>query len=113
MAKKLNPLLVEKYDISHKVLNELADLESRHILFSMIDKPKKAQEIAKEVKIPLSTVYKKMQELKKYSLISEKRDISGKGIIKYYQSNIDDVKINVSKFEPSISFNRNPNVKNE
>lgn len=40
MVKKVIPLLVEKYDIANKILRELVDLESRHILFSIIKKTK-------------------------------------------------------------------------
>ena len=114
MAKKLRPLLVEKYDISHKVLKELTNLESRHILFSIIKKPKKIQEIAEELKIPLSSAYKRIQSLKDCSLILEKPDFAENGhIVTWYQSKIKDVKITIKEFEPSISFTKNPNLKNE
>ena len=112
--KKIIPLLVEKYDISHKILNQFVDLESRHMLFSIIKKPKSAQEISKELKIPLSSVYKKIQELNVCSLVSEKSGFSEKGpIVTFYQSLIKDVKISITKFEPSISFTKKRNVKDE
>ena len=114
MAKKVTPRLVEKYDISHKVFNELANLESRHILFSIIKKPKRAQDIAKETKIPLSSVYKRITSLKECSLIYGKPDFGDSGhIITLYQSLIKDAKINVTKLEPTISFTKNQCVKNE
>jgi len=114
MAKKIHPLLVEKYDISHKIFNELIDLESRHILFSIIKKPKRAREVSKELKIPLSSVYKKIRSLKECSLVSEESDFLETGhIATFYQSKIEDVKINITKFEPSISFTKNLNVKDE
>ncbi|MBT5201617.1 MAG: ArsR family transcriptional regulator [Thaumarchaeota archaeon] len=114
MPKKLKPLLIAKYDITHKIFNEFADLESRHILFSIIKKPKKVQDIAKKTKIPVSTVYKKMKKLTEFSLVSIKRDFAENDrIVELYQSNIDNVRIDISAFEPSISFNKNLNVKNE
>ncbi|WP_182126964.1 MULTISPECIES: hypothetical protein [Nitrosopumilus] len=114
MAKKLRPLLVEKYDISHKIFNELINLESRHILFSIIKKPKRIQEIAKELKIPLSSAYKRVQSLKDCSLILKKSDFAENGhIVTYYQSMIKDVTITIKEFEPSILFTKNPNLKNE
>ena len=114
MAKKLKLSLVEKYDISHKILNELVDLESRHILFSIIKEPKKIQDISKEMKIPLSSAYKKIQSLKECSLISEKTDFTERGHkAKFYQSKVKDVKISITKFEPSISFTKNRHVKDE
>ena len=114
MTKKLLPLLVEKYDISHKIFNELIDLEARHILFSIIKKPKRSQEISKELKIPLSSVYKKIQSLREYSLISEQLDFADNGhIVTLYQSRIKDAKIKLVDFEPLISFTKNPNLDNE
>jgi len=114
LPKKIKLSLVEKYDISHKVFNELADLESRHILFSIIKKPKRIQEISKELKIPLSSAYKKIQSLKEYSLVSEEAGFTETGhIATFYQSRIKDVKISITKFEPSISFTKNKNAKNE
>ena len=112
MAKKVTPRLVEKYDISHKIFNELANLESRHILFSIIKKPKRAQDIAKDEKIPLSSVYKRITSLKECSLIYERSDFAENGhIVTFYQSLIKDAKIGVTKLEPTISFTKNQSVK--
>ena len=114
VKKKITPMLIEKYDITQKILKEFSNLESRHILFSIINKPKKIQEISKELKIPLSSVYKRMESLKNCSLVSEKTDFADGGqIVKYYQSKIKDVNISISKFEPKISFNKNLRIKNE
>ena len=111
LAKKLKLSLIEKYDISHKIFKELANLESRYILFSIIKKPKTIQEISKEVKIPLSSVYKRIQSLKECSLVTEKNDFTESGhIVTFYQSLIKDVKINITKFEPTISFIKNEKV---
>ncbi|WP_371504232.1 winged helix-turn-helix domain-containing protein [Nitrosopumilus adriaticus] len=108
MTTKLKPSLIEKYDISHKMFNELVHLESRHILFSIIKESKSILEISKEMKIPLSSAYKQIQSLKDCSLITEKKDFTESGhITTFYQSLIKDVKISITKFEPSISFTKN------
>jgi predicted transcriptional regulator len=108
LATKLNPSLIEKYDITHKMFNELAHLELRHILFSIIKEPKSILEISKEMKIPLSSAYKQIQSLKDCSLITEKKNFTESGhITTFYQSLIKDVKISMTKFEPSISFTKN------
>lgn len=112
MVKKVVPNLVRKYDIANRIFNGFADLESRYILFSIIKKPKSVQEISDELKIPLSTVYKKIQDLSKVSLISMKRDFLDNGrIVQLYQSNVNDIHIDLSKFEPIISLNKNPKLK--
>ncbi|MBT8173989.1 MAG: winged helix-turn-helix transcriptional regulator [Nitrosopumilus sp.] len=90
------------------MFNELAHLESRHILFSIIKEPKSILEISKEMKIPLSSAYKQIQSLKDCFLIIEKKDFAESGhITTFYQSVIKDVKISITKFEPSISFTKN------
>ncbi|ABX13258.1 hypothetical protein [Nitrosopumilus maritimus] len=112
MAKKITPLLVEKYDISHKIFSELANLESRHILFAIIKKPKRAQDISKETKIPLSSVYNRISSLKECSLMYEKSDFADNGhVVTLYQSLIKDAEINVAKLEPTIALTKNQSVK--
>ncbi len=112
MARKINLQVIEKYDISNKIFNELADYQSRSILFSIIKKPKTPHEISRDLKIPRSTVYNKIEKLFQLSLVSVKRDFSDNGrIFRYYQSKIDDVKISISKFEPSISLKKNPKAR--
>lgn len=104
--------LVEKYDVSNKILNELVNLESRHVLFAIMKYPKSIKAISTEQKIPLSSVYKRIQSLKKCSLIHEKVDFSKSGhIARYYQSRIKDIEISITKFEPKIRFTKNKLMK--
>ena len=106
--------LVKKYDISQKILNELVHLESRHILFAIMKYPKSIQDISRDQKIPISSAYKRMESLKKCSLIHETTDFSEKGhITKYYQSKVKDVKISITKFEPKIRFTKNKLEEND
>lgn len=114
MIKKPKILLAEKYDISNKILNELANLESRHILFATMKQPKSVQDISREQKIPQSSVYKRIESLKEYSLVHEKVAFSEKGYItRYYQSKIKDIEISITKFEPKIRFRKNKLANNE
>jgi hypothetical protein len=107
-------LLADKYDISQKILKELANFESRYILFAIIKSPKSVRVISREQKIPLNSVYKRLTSLKKCFLIHEKQDFAENGhITRYYQSKIKDVKISITKFEPKISFKKNNFVKND
>ena len=113
MVKKPTPRLIRKYDITSKIFKEFGDLESRYILFSIVSTPKSAQEISDELKIPLSTVYKKIKSLMFVSLISIKRDFLENGrITNLYQSKVNDVQIKISNFEPVISLCKNPHLKN-
>jgi predicted transcriptional regulator len=112
--KKPKILLAEKYDISNKILKELTNLESRHILFATMNPPKSIQDISREQKIPQSSVYVRIASLKECSLVHEKVAFSEKGYItRYYQSKIKDIEISISKFEPKIRFTKNELVKND
>ena len=107
--KKFSELV--RFDISNKMVKELADLESRHILFVIVKKSKSAQEIAEELNIPTSTVYKKLRDLSKLSLISEEKRIPDEGrVTRYYQSRINGARISIRGFEPSISLDKNLRV---
>ena len=103
---------VEKYDVSNKILNEITNLESRHVLFAIMEYPKSIKAISAEQKIPLSSVYKRIQSLKECSLIYEKVDFSKNGHkARYYQSRIKDIEISITKFEPKIRFTKNKLMK--
>lgn len=106
--RKVCPTHATKFDIDHKILNEFSDLESRHILFSIISKSKSIQEITKELKMPLSSAYKKIQSLEENALISSELIFGDNGHkVKLYQSKIIDASITISKFKPTIMFKKN------
>ncbi len=63
LARKLPLPQLKKYDVTQKVIEALADAESRTILFSTIKKGKTAAELSYQLKIPLSSFYKKLTDL--------------------------------------------------
>ena len=65
MRHKITLPQLKKYDITQKVIMALADAESRVILFSIIRKGKTASDLSVSLKIPLSSVYKKLSDLEK------------------------------------------------
>ena len=110
MGKHLTLPLLKKYDVTQKVIEMLADAESRAILFSIIRKGKTAAELSEKHKIPLSSVYKKISDLEELTLIKvDSWAISDKGRrFKIYKSRIKDAEINIKKPEPVLSLS--PNV---
>jgi len=66
---------LKKYDITQKVIESLADTESRTILFSTIHRGKTASNLSKSLKIPLSSVYKKISDLENLTLIKVEKTI--------------------------------------
>ncbi len=97
---------LKKYDITQKVIEALADMESRAILFSIIKRGKTATELSEKLKIPLSSVYKKLGDLEELTLIEiEKWMLSDKGRkFKIYRSRISKAEISIRKPEPVLSL---------
>ena len=106
MPRRLTFSQLKKYDIAQKIIESLADAESRAILFSTIKKGKTVIDLSYTLKIPLSSVYKKLSKLEELSLIQvEKWTISDKGRkFKVYKSRISEADITIKKSEPSINL---------
>jgi len=106
LAKRLTLPQLKKYDITQKVIESLADAESRTILFSIIKKGKTAAEISEKCKIPLSSVYKKLSDLEDLTLVEvEKWLVSDKGRkFKIFKSRISKADISIKKSEPSLTL---------
>ena len=90
MSRRLTLPQLKKYDVTQKVIEMLADAESRTILFSIVKKGKTALELSEKHKIPLSSVYKKISDLEMLTLIKvDSWRISEKGRkFKIYKSRI-------------------------
>ena len=95
MKHKLTLPQLKKYDITQKVIEALADAESRAIIFSITRKGKTANELSAMLKIPLSSVYKKLTDLENLTLIKiEKTVLSERGKrFKIYKSRINKAEI--------------------
>ena len=104
MNHKIKISQLKKYDINQKIITALADSESRSILFSIIRKGKTATDLSESLKIPLSSVYKKLSDLEDLALILvEKYMISEKGRrFKTYRSRITKAEITIKKLEPIL-----------
>ena len=109
MQHKITAQNLKKYDINQKVITSLADAESRSIIFSIVKKGKTASAISTSLKIPLSSVYKKLSELENLTLIEvEKYHISDKGRrFKIYRSRINKAEILIKKASPILWLSAN------
>ncbi|MGQ0795947.1 MAG: ArsR family transcriptional regulator [Nitrosopumilaceae archaeon] len=109
MAKRLSLSQLKKYDVNQKILEALADAQSRSILFSVIKEGKTAAELAEDHRIPLSSVYKKISDLEDLSLLKVERWVladNGKKF-KLYKSRISKADVSIRKPEPVISLSPN------
>jgi len=106
LARRLTLPQLKKYDVTQKVIEALADSESRAILFSIIKKGMTASELSEKLKIPLSSVYKKLSDLEELTLIEvEKWLISDKGRkFKMYKSRISKADISIRKPDPVLNL---------
>ena len=109
MNRRITLPQLKKYDITQKVILALADAESRAIIFSIIRKGKTASNLSQSLKIPLSSVYKKLSDLEDLTLIEiEKTILSEKGRrFKIYKSRINKAEISIKKSEPILSLSAN------
>jgi len=106
MPRRITLPQLKKYDVTQKVIETLADSESRAILFSTIKKGYTAADLSYKLKIPLSSVYKKLAGLEELTLIQvEKWMISDKGRrYKIYRSRISKADISIKKPEPTLTL---------
>ncbi|MCY4490532.1 MAG: helix-turn-helix domain-containing protein [Thaumarchaeota archaeon] len=106
MTKRLTLPQLKKYDVTQKVIEALADSESRSILFSTIKRGKTAAELSDKLKIPLSSVYKKLSDLEELTLIKVERwMLSEKGRkFKIYRSRISSADITIRKPDPVLTL---------
>jgi predicted ArsR family transcriptional regulator len=104
MSRKLTLPQLKKYDVTQKVIEALADSESRAILFSIIRIGHTAADLSDKLKIPLSSVYKKLSDLEELTLIKvDKWMISDKGRkYKVYKSRISKADISIRKPEATL-----------
>lgn len=109
MSRRLTLPQLKKYDINQKVIEALADSESRAILFSVIKRGRTAAELSDRLKIPLSSVYKKLKDLEALALVEVERwMISEKGRkFKIYKSRISKADIRIRKPEPILILEPN------
>ncbi len=95
--------------MNQKILEALADVQSRSILFSIIKEGMTALELSEKYRIPLSSVYKKISDLEELALVKVDKWIlssSGKKF-KVYKSRISRAEVSIRKPEPVITLSPN------
>ncbi len=100
---------LKKYDINQKILDELVDIVSRNIMLSIVRRSKSVLDIATEKKIPISSVYQKLNRLEDLSLVfveKETVDLDGKKT-RFYRSRIKEAKIHFASKQPKIELEPN------
>ena len=114
MAKP-NIIQLSEFDITQKIIESLSNVCTRAVLFAVKEKPKEAHQIAEELKLSLSTVYKTLSNLEELALVEvEQYVISNEGKkIKQYRSRIGKVEITLTNLEPHLNLYPNINKESE
>ena len=109
---KSNIIQLSEFDITQKIIESLSNVCTRAVLFSIKNESKDATQIADELKISISTVYKTLSNLEELALAEvDKFVISPEGKkIKQYRSRIGKVEITLTDLEPTLHLY--PNTSN-
>ena len=103
---KPNIIQLSEFDITQKIIESLSNTCTRAVLFSIKETSKDANQIAEELKISLSTVYKTLSNLEDLALAEvDQYVISEEGKkIKQYRSRIGKVEITITDMEPILNL---------
>lgn len=103
-------LQMTRYNPSQKILEELANAESRSILFSSVTEERSAADLSETLHIPLSTVYKKLDRLQHLGLIMVARTIldANRKRVKMYKSNVAEARIHIKNDSPATTLVPDP-----
>lgn len=109
MIEKNSIFQLSQYDITQQIIETLANVYSRAVLFCIIEEAKDAQTIADDQKMSISTVYKILSNLENLTLIEVDRfEISDAGKkIKFYKSRIKKAEIIVGGNTPTLNLQSN------
>ena len=102
-------LELDEYDINQRIIEALTTTCSHAILFSIVENEKDAIQIAGELQISLSSVYKTLANLEKLSLIEIQRFQinSDSKKIKMYRSKISKADISIHEDKSEVTLHRN------
>ena len=109
LLSKPTIIQLSEFDITQKIIESLSNVCTRAVLFSVKNQTKDATQIANELKISLSTVYKTLSTLEGLALVEvDKYVISSEGKkIKLYRSRIGKVEITLDDLEPVLNLYSN------
>ncbi|MDH3277363.1 MAG: helix-turn-helix domain-containing protein [Nitrosopumilus sp.] len=107
-----NIIQLSEFDVTQKIIESLSNVCTRAVLFSVKKESKDATQIAEELKLSISTVYKTLSALEDLGLIEVQKFIfSSEGKkIKKYRSRIRKVEITLDNTEPVLHLHPNKKV---
>ncbi len=112
LLSKPNIIQLSEFNVTQKIIEALSNVCIRTVLFAVKDSPKDAMQIAEELKLSISTVYKILTNLEDLALVEIDRfRISSDGKkIKEYRSRIGKVEITLTGQEPHLNLYPNNKI---
>ena len=111
---KPNILQLSQYDITQKIMESLVNACHRSVLYSTIDNSKDANEIANELNISISSVYKTLNKLENLTLVQvEKFPFKDGKKTKFYKSRIGRAEIKLENNDAILHLFPNQNYKKD
>jgi predicted transcriptional regulator len=111
---KPNVLQLSEYNITQKIMESLVNACHRSVLFSIVTSAKDAPQIASELNISLSAVYKTLGKLEELTLVEiERFDFSDGKKIKLYKSRIGHAEITLENDDATLHLFPNRINKNK
>jgi len=103
-VSKRGIIQLSEFDVTQKIIESLSNVCTRSVLFSVKNESKDVTQIADELKISISTVYKTLSTLEDLALAEiDRYMISSEGKkIKLYRSRIGKVEITLDDLEPIL-----------
>ena len=100
---------LSEFDVTQKIIESLSNVCTRSVLFSVKNESKDVPQIADELQISISTVYKTLSTLEDLALAEiDRYVISPEGKkIKLYRSRIRKVEITLDDLEPILMLHPN------
>ena len=100
---KPNVLQLSEYNITQKIMESLINACHRSVLFSIIEVAKDAPQVAEELNISLSAVYKTLGKLEELTLVEiERFDLIDGKKIKLYKSRIGRAEITLENDDATL-----------
>ncbi len=97
---------LSEVDVTQKIIEALSNVCTRSVLFAIRDRSKDASQVADELGLAVSTVYKSLATLEYLALAEiDKFNITVEGKkIKMYRSRIEKIEIVIQNQEPVLSI---------
>jgi predicted transcriptional regulator len=94
-----------------EVLDTIGDQHARHVLAAISHEPKSAKELAEECDMSLPTVYRRIEMLQEYDLVTERTLVADDGNhYKVYESNFESTVISLQDDEYRVRIYREENL---